>query len=482
MFRILKQKYTALPLSLRATLWFFICAFLQKGATAIITPLLSRLLSTSEYGQYTVFNSWMDIAAIFVTCKLSAGVYTQGLVKFEKDRKVFSSSLQGLSLTLVLLWTGVYLLFQNFWNQLLSLSTAQMIAMIGMIWATNAFTFWMEEKRVDLRYRSLVLITLLVSVAKPVFGVMALAVSEDRVTGWIYGLLIAELIGYIGPFLSQMKRGRRFFSAQFWKYALWFNIPLIPHYLSQTVLNSSDRIMIERLVGTSEAGIYGLAYTLAHLMTLFSTALNQTIGPFLYRKIKDRKVEEISRVAYPALIAIAAVNLLLIATAPEVIAIVAPASYQDAMWVIPPVAMSVFLLFAYTFFANFEFYFEKTKYIAAATMGGAVLNIVLNAAFIPVFGYIAAGYTTLVCYFVYTAFHYCSMRIICREHLDNVRVYNTRILLIITFVFFAGAFVCMATYRFWILRYGMILAGFILCLIKRKEIFRIIQLLLRPRK
>ena len=83
-------------------------------------------------------------------------------------------------------------------------------------------------------------------------------------------------------FYVQQKAGKAFFSKKFWKYALLFNIPLVPHYLASTVLNSADRIMIQEMVGSSEAGIYNLAYSVSLIMTFFNTALMQTITPWMY--------------------------------------------------------------------------------------------------------------------------------------------------------------------------------------------------------
>ena len=40
------------------------------------------------------------------------------------------------------------------------------------------------------------------------------------------------------------------------------------------------------------------------------------------------------------------------------------------------------------------------------TAGAAILNVILNAVFIKKYGYIAAAYTTLVCYVLYFAYHY----------------------------------------------------------------------------
>lgn len=453
------KKYKSFPLSIRASFWFLICAFLQKGVSFITTPIFTRIMSTAEYGQYSVFNSWYSIVAVFVSLNLYFGVYAQGLVKFESERVEFISSLQGLTTTLVLAWTGIYLLFREFWNGIFTLTTPQMLAMLVMIWTTAVFNFWSMEQRVELKYRALVIVTIIVSLLKPVLGIYLVLHSDDKVTARIMGLMAVELVAYSWMYFVQMKNGKKFFNEKFWKYALVFNIPLIPHYLSSSILNSADRIMIGRMVDSGSAGIYNLAYNVSQIMTMFNMALIQTTEPWLYKTIKGKKFDRISYVAYPAFIGIAFVNIVLIILAPEVVAVFAPSSYYDAIWIIPPVAMSVFFMFTYNFFAVFEFYYEKTKFIAAATVAGAIMNIVLNYICINIWGYIAAGYTTLFCYALYAIAHYVFMKKICRDYLENVEVYNTRKVLLITISFLCIGFCCLASYRFTVLRYFVVLTA-----------------------
>ena len=60
-------KYRQMQLPAKAAIWFLICSFLQKGISVITTPIFTRLLTTAEYGQYNVFNSWFSIVNIFVS-------------------------------------------------------------------------------------------------------------------------------------------------------------------------------------------------------------------------------------------------------------------------------------------------------------------------------------------------------------------------------------------------------------------------------
>lgn len=482
MIERLKRKYESFPIQVRASFWFLMCSFLQKGISFITTPIFTRLLSTEEYGQFSVFNSWFGILIVFVTINLYSGVYTRGLVKYEEDRKVFSSSLQGLTLTLVLVWTVVYLIFKDFINGILGLTTLQMLLMLLMMWTSAAFSFWAMEQRVEYKYQKLVLVTLLVSFAKPLLGILFVSHAEDKVSARIISMAVVEVICYSCFFWIQMRNGKKFFSKKYWKHVLVFNIPLIPHYLSTSILNSADRIMIERMVDSSSAGIYSLAYSLSMIMTMFNLALIQTIEPWMYKKIKEKRVTDISSVAYPAFFIIACVNIILIAFAPEAISLFAPSEYHNAIYVVPPIAMSVFFMFSYSFFAVFEFYYEKTKLVAIATSAGAVLNVLLNYIFIDIWGYYAAGYTTLVCYILYAILHYYFMQKICKKELSGVKPYNIGIYLSIASGFMIVGFIFLLTYKHTLIRYALIAFFIIIFLLMRKRACKFIRMVIGGRE
>lgn len=473
--------YRAAPVQIRASIWFLICTFMQRGISVITTPIFTRLLSTSEYGQYGVFTSWLGIASAVVTLNLCYGMYSQGLIKFEEDRDRFSSSLQGLALVLVTAWTVVYLIWREPINAITGLTTAQTLLLLVMVWTSTVFNFWATSKRVNYDYRLLVVVTVAVSLLKPILGIALVVHSDDKVTARILGLALVELIGYGWMFFVQMRRGKTFCSRRYWKYALLFCIPLVPHYLSQVVLSSVNRIMIANMVGDSQAGIYNLANSISTLATLLNTALVQTIEPWMFRSMKAKRVDRMKTVAYPALIAVASVNLLLIAFAPEAVAVFAPKEYLEAIWVIPPISISVFFNFSYVLYAEVEFYYEKTRYLSLATLAGAVLNVVLNLLLIPVFGYLAAGYVTLVCYAVFALLHYAVMRRISRQQFGAVP-YAVKVVGGISLAFTAAGLSYLALYENMALRYGVTALLLLAVLVKRKDVMRGLKRLISARK
>lgn len=468
-------KYKEMPVQLKGSLWFMLCGFLTRGVSFITVPIITRIFTTGEYGQYSVFNSWYAIVSVAVTLNIFYGVYFQGLVKFEDKKNEYSSSLQGLCLTMVLIWSGIYFIFREQISSCLSLTTPLMIIMLARCWTGAVFSFWSAQQRNECEYKRLLIITVISSIARPVLGITLALHSEDKVTAMLFAAAAVEIVCYTGLFAEHIKKGRKFFSPGIWKYALTFAIPLLPHYLSNVVLSSSDRIMIERMVGESEAGIYNLAYSISLIMSILNTAMLQTCEPWIYKMIKEKRISDIRRVTMPLMILVAGANLVLIALAPEAVRIFAPPAYRDSVYVIPPVTMSVFFTFIFSLFAAFEFYYEKKYLITAATCMGAGANIILNLIFINRFGYVAAGYTTLVCYIIYDIFHYIFMRRICRDNLDGAVPYDLKVIILIAAVFIAAGFVLLLTYDITWLRYTLFLLMILTAVINRRRITEFIK-------
>lgn len=228
--------------------------------------------------------------------------------------------------------------------------------------------------------------------------------------------------------------------------------------------------MIGKMVGDSAAGMYGLAYSLAMIMTLFNTALLNTLTPWIYQKIKDRDIKSLAPVVYITIYIVAAVNLLLIMFAPEAVKIFAPKSYYEAVYCIPPVAMSVLFIYLYDIFSKFAFYYSKTKLIMTASMIGAVLNLILNYFGIRMFGYIAAAYTTLLCYMLYSLFHYILMTKICNTYLEGIKPYKTNFIILFSLVFVIFGLLMLFTYAYPLIRYCVITATFIVTIWKSQTI------------
>ncbi len=451
MLQKLKNKYNSIPQAAKAVFWFTLCNVIQKGISFLTTPIFTRLLTPEQYGEYTLYSSWYQVIVIFATLNLFYGVYNNGMTKFPEDRAKFTSSLQGLCTTITIGLFVLYLCFSRFFNNLFGLSTLYMLTMFAELLTIPAFSFWSAGQRYNYRYKALIGVTLFIAGASPLLGVVAVVNTTYKAEARVLSLALVQVIVGLIFYIINMSRGKAFFSKKYWKYALMFNIPLIPHYLSSMILGHADRIMIADMVGKSEAALYAVAYNVALMMNIVISAINNSFTPFMYRSLKEQKYAPFRKTANLLVIFVAMISIVAMTLGPEFIYIVASEEYADAKWVIPPVAASVFMMFLYPIFSNVEFYFDKTKYIMMASCLGAVLNISLNYWLIPIFGYYAAGYTTLFCYIVYAFTHYLFARYLLKKEKLSGQVFDIKCILIISAAVIAAMVIVILLYPyFWI--------------------------------
>lgn len=469
----LLKKYTALSPQVKATLWYTLCNLLQKGISLIVVPLYTRILTTEQYGAYTVFLSWLEIFEIIATFRISWGGYIVGLTKYEQDRDGYTSSMQCLSFTLTSICLMGYLAVPQWVNRVTGMSLPLTLMIFGLLYTLPAISFWTARQRVEYRYVGAVAVTMISSFLVPVLGVAAALTIQHKEVAVIGARVIVQ--GCLGAVLIYVNCRKRFvfFHKEYWKRAISFNGALLPYYFSMVLLNSSDRIIIQSLIGQEQAGIYGVAYSASMVMQLFNTSLNASLQPWMFRKLKEKNDAAIGTPVYLSLLVVGALNLALIAFAPEAITLLAPPAYREAIWLVPPLAASVFVMFFYQHFVNVEFYFEESKMIAVASIGAAVLNVGLNFALIPVFGYIAAGYTTLFCYSVFGMVHYGFMRVVCKKNGRSPKFLNIRYMGLLLLGFMALSTVLMAGYFFSLLRYGVIVVLFVLLWWKRGRLLAV---------
>lgn len=401
---------------------------------------------------------------------LSLGVFYNGMIKYENDRDRFTSAMQGLSTTVTVVIFVVYALFRSFWNSVLQLNSVFIIAMFVELLFVPAYQLWCSRQRFDYQYRRMIAATIIIAVFSPLIGVTAVLCTQHKAEARVLSYVgVQVLVGFV-LYLTNFKKGKALFVKDYWKFALGFNIPLIPHYLSMMILGQSDRIMISRMVGTGEAAIYAVAYNIGLLMQLITNAISNSFNPYTYKAIQKKEYKKIGENAnfLLLLVAVAACGIMLLG--PEIIHVFAAPSYYEARWVIPPVAVSTYFIFCYPLFSNMEFYFEEKKYVACASLIGAVANVILNAIFIPIFGFIAAGYTTLFCYMIFVVCHYLFHKKVIERNIPGTVIYDMKTISGISLGLVVIMILITLTYTSNLLRYLLAVIMIVVLFIKRNSI------------
>ena len=470
--RGLLRKYDSLPLPAKAAFWFAVCSALQSGVSFLAIPFQTRLMSQEQYGIVTLYNSWRQIVIIFATLNIYSGVFNTGMVKWSNSRDAYLSSMVGLTAVLTAVTTVFYLVLQAHLNAMFQLTTSFVLVMMAQILASTVFSLWSARQRFEYRYVSILVATIFYTAASQAISIACtvfLGGPDDKALISVASLAVSTLVVAIVLTAVIARKSAVFIDLTYWKHAVLFNLPLVPHYLSTLILGQADRIMISSMVGTAEAAIYGVAYTIGLMIQVVAGAITNAVIPLMYEKLGKRDSSGISALVESLVLCVGIVDTLAILVAPEIMAIAAPPSYAGAVYVIPPVALSMLLAFTYGLFANVEFFYEKNLFIMAASLIAAVANVALNLFFIPLFGYLAAGYATLVCYGLLAFAHFQFASRVAREAGIIGLFRGGRITACLAF-FALPAVVAISLYPYAIPRYAFVLILLAAAIWKRSAI------------
>lgn len=468
------DKYNKMPVAARATLWSAVCGTIQKGISFLTTPIFTRLLSTAEYGLYTAYISWFQIFAMICTFNLTYAVFNKGMSKYGNDRDGYMSSMMGTTTLITLGCFAVYLIFMRPINELTELGPLITTLMFVELIFYPAISFWTLRERYDFKYVAVVVVTLLMAFSNAGFGVLAVKLATNKGLARVLSVICVNLVFGVALYINIFRRGKKFFNKEYAKFAILFNVPLIPHYLSSYILDQSDRVMIQKISGLQYVGVYGVAYSLGMVMKIFTSSVSQSLTPWEYRKLEKGEFKDIDKQTTRILFMTAVFLILFMFIAPEGMLIVGGQKYYEAIYIVPSITATVFFMLAYNVFSNVEFYFDANKFTMVLSSIGAVLNIILNYIFIYLYGYVAAGYTTLVCYIVFTIGHFIYSQRVAKKKTGEA-VFSSRNIFILSAAMTAASVVTTILYSYTAIRYTLLVIGIALVIVFRNRLIGIVK-------
>lgn len=189
----------------------------------------------------------------------------------------------------------------------------------------------------------------------------------------------------------------------FWRYGS----PFIFWFLATSLLSLSDRYVIQWFHGSAEVGIYSVNYGLiAQSIGLVNLPFMIAIFPVLTQQWaqKDYSGSQATLRRMTDLYGMLGIGLVggtAVIGRPLVELLVGEAYWEGAAILVPVAAGLTVYGGAVIGQKSLELT-ERTRWMSVLALAAALANLILNVIFVPSFGFIAAAYTTLVSYFIYT--------------------------------------------------------------------------------
>ena len=393
--------------ALKAGVGYTLGNILVKGITFVSIPLFARLLTVSDYGVVNTFSAYVSIFSIIIGFAMHTSI-KNAKIDFAENVKEYISSLTIITWISLAVFLVISILFAIPLSEMLSLAPVILIPLLVVeSFAMTMITYYNCVLSIDYRYKDYIFISVLYSVLGIGLSVLFIVTvaDEKRWMGRILGVLISAVLVTVIIFSRIYEAAAPKINIIYWKYALKISLPIIPHGLSQIVLAQFDRLMINSVSGSVKAGLYSFSYNIGTIFQVVANSLDTAWTQWFFDQMTKKDYVSIKKIAviYQLVVSMGAASLMLVS--PELIILMGGKKYVDSIAVAFPVVLAMYYSYVYYFPASVEYYYKKTNYIAVGTMIAAVVNIILNWLFIPKYGYVAAAYTTVFCYFIYYIFH-----------------------------------------------------------------------------
>jgi O-antigen/teichoic acid export membrane protein len=229
---------------------------------------------------------------------------------------------------------------------------------------------------------------------------------EIGVGYFILGNLVASAASLLllYPELSKL---RFIFDAKLWKEVIRYSYPLLIVGFGGMVNELLSRVIYRKVsIGTGleqdrELGIFGANYKLAVLITIFIQVFRLAAEPFFFNQSGREDAKKVYARVMKFFVIACCFMFLFIALFLDFWQLLIASKfkeYAEGIHIVPILAMaSVFLGIYY----NLSIWYKltnKNMFGANITIAGAVITLLLNMWWIPLFGYTGAAWATFICY------------------------------------------------------------------------------------
>ncbi len=405
---------------IKAGLGYTVANYLIKGLAFLTIPIFSRLLSTTDYGLYNTYHAYESVFASFVGLALYMSL-KNAKYKFDKQYHSYISSILLINVIAFIAWELVAFLLFPVYKNTVGLSLSIVLVLIVHCFCSSVLAYYNMYLSLSYSYKRYMIIALVNAVSNIAVSILLITTvfSDNRYVGRVLGTVIPLVPIAVYIVYQFWRRIRPKINSEYWAFGLKYSVPLIPHAVSQVIMNQFDRIMITNMVNASSAGIYSFAYNIYLIIEVTKGSLDNVWSAWFYEKYNSDDYDGIRKASSTYVLGMFCFVTIIILIAPELIKILGTHDYYDAAYLVAPICVAGFFSFLYSLPTQVEYYHEKTHYISIGTVAAALMNIILNFFFIRKYGYIAAAYTTEFTYLTYFIIHYCIAKKIAGKELFN---------------------------------------------------------------
>lgn len=394
-----------LKLFLENFLFYGGLSILQKALPFLTLPIIAKLLpDSSSYGILDMFNLIISFGSALGVLGMYDAIFREYFEKKEDEeykKKVVSTGLGVVLVSSIFVIILIFIfknkitiyLFNNIKYQGMVSLSALGIGIGSLNTIISAPTRMKNQRKIFFA----------TGIIFPVIGFLLTYYFIKKgytYEALIYGTILMSLISLITFFILNRKEFSLLkMSNSIAKELLKVGVPLLPTFLIFWVFNSMDRIMINKMLGARELGVYSIGAKVASISQLVYMAFSGGWAYFKFYTMKDNDQVKINSMIFEYLGIIS--FLVFIGAQPFVTFVFNKffiGDYQRGAEVFLYLLLSPLILMLFQIIGSQLTVIKKTYYITLSLILGALLNVTLNYCFIQIYGIKGAAFSTVVSY------------------------------------------------------------------------------------
>ncbi len=388
----------------------------------LLVPMYVRVLATpGEYGIVTNLYGWTALLLALLTFGMETTYFRFANRKDEQEpMRVYANSLISVTIISALFACVGFALLQPISTWLGYAAHPEYVGMLIFIVAIDAIMslpfarLRCEEKA--WKFAGIKLANIGLNIALNIFFLIVCPIihkHSPESIAWFYRpdygvgyILVSNVITSIAN-VAMLNRELRGFAyridMQRLRPMLVYAIPILGISIAGILNQSVDKILFpllfaDKVEATTQLGIYGACFKIAVVMVMFIQAYRYAIEPYIFKRSKesdDKSSNAITTLYFTifALLIYLGVSFYL----DDVFKYLVSPAYYEGLKVVPIVMAGEFLFGLYF---NVSFWFklnDQTYWGTLFTIIGCVLTIAIIVIFVPLYGYMACAWATVVC-------------------------------------------------------------------------------------
>lgn len=378
------------------TFIFAMGAFGSKLFLFLLVPLYTNVLTTREYGISELIINIGKLILPVVSLTIYDAIFPFALSNKYKKENIF------LNVNLVLLAAAVFLIIITpFWSYYKPVSEWKWY-LYGYIISSFVLENNMLYLKVNEKNRLYSILCVIQSFLLLIFNYYYLIVAKAGIKGYVISLIASNVIISVtavltGKFIQDLIKSR--FDKKLLAEMIKYSSPLIISSVLWWVIHSSDKIMVERMLGGADLGLYSTAAKIPALIGTVTSIFNQAWGFSTvkeYNSSNDSKFY--SNVFQNFYIFLFGAGMFITALAKPFMSIYVGDGFSKSWLFVPMLVLgSVYSSFA-VFINSLFSAMKRSTDIMWSTLFAGIINIIANYILIPIVGLQGATIGTFAAY------------------------------------------------------------------------------------